>query len=81
MLIIWKPTGLVPEKILEIKFIPVKKSQETKHWLRMLNKCLSIEEIKIKELWREAQELSMIFGKIASSVDKKNLKFNKLELN
>ncbi len=54
-------------------YICKKESQETKHWLRMLNKCLPTEEIKIKKLWREAQELSMIFGKIASSVDKKKI--------
>ncbi len=42
-------------------FICKKESQETKHWLRMLIKCLSENEIEIKKLWQEAQELTMIF--------------------
>ena len=51
-------------------FICKKEAQETKHWLRMLIKCLSENEIEIKKLWQEAQELTMIFQKITSSLDK-----------
>lgn len=44
-----------------------KEVQETKHWLRML--AVSHEERKedIRRLWAECQELTLIFGKIASS--------------
>lgn len=48
-------------------FICKKESQETKHWLRMLVRCFSSEKEKMRKLWQEAQELSMIFHKIASS--------------
>ena len=56
-------------------FICKKEAQETKHWLRMLGKCISEKEKEIeiiKGLWQEAQELTMIFQKITSSLDKKN---------
>ena len=48
-------------------FICKKESQETKHWLRMI--AVYVPELKenIRVLWREANELSMIFGKIAFS--------------
>lgn len=49
-------------------FICKKESQETKHWLRMLASCVAEEFQKdIRTLWRECQELTMIFQKIASS--------------
>jgi len=44
-------------------FICKKEAQETKHWLRML-----------RELWKEAQELTMIFQKITSTLYKRSLK-------
>ena len=50
-------------------FICKKEAQETKHWLRMLAEGASIEEKKtINLLWREAQELTLIFQKITSSL-------------
>jgi len=48
-------------------FICKKESQETKHWLRMLAVCLPERKVEIRQLWQEAQELTMIFQKIASS--------------
>ena len=48
-----------------------KESQETKHWLRMLAKSNPDQKPKIKKLWRECQELTMIFQKITSSLKKK----------
>jgi four helix bundle protein len=52
-------------------FICKKESQETKHWLRMLAKCLPVHKEKIKNLWRESQELTLIFQKITSSLKTK----------
>ncbi len=48
-------------------FICKKEAKETKHWLRMLAKVEKdyIEEIRL--FWKEAQELTLIFSKIASS--------------
>ena len=48
-------------------FICKKEAMETKYWLRMLAKTNEslVEECKL--LWREAQELTLIFSKIAKS--------------
>jgi|SRR3989344_5964068 len=46
-------------------FICKKESQETKHWLRMIMSCVPEEKTKLEEFLQEANELSMIFGKIA----------------
>ena len=49
-------------------FICKKEAQETKHWLRMLGSCSGKElQAEIRGLWRESQELTLIFNKIASS--------------
>jgi len=49
-------------------FICKKEAQETKHWLRML-KSFSVEHVDIIEkLWKEAQELTLIFQKICSTL-------------
>ena len=54
-------------------FISKKEAQETKHWLRMLSK--SVGENKTSEnlrlLWKECQELTMIFQKITNSLRSK----------
>ncbi len=54
-------------------FICKKESQETRHWLRMLAKSCDNERysMKFRKLWQEAKELSMIFHKIVSTIDKK----------
>lgn len=44
-----------------------KEIQETKHWLRMIEACCPEKKLEIKPLWQEAQELTLIFSKIASS--------------
>lgn len=49
-------------------FICKKESQETKHWLRMLKICFPEREDEIKILLKEAQELTLIFQKITSSL-------------
>lgn len=48
-------------------YICKKETQETKHWLRMLATCFPQKEDAIRIFWREAQELTLIFGKIISS--------------
>ncbi len=45
-----------------------KETQETKHWLRMLKVAESSKEGELAILWREAQELALIFNKITSSL-------------
>lgn len=50
-------------------FICKKESQETKHWLRMLANCFPDKKEEIRKLWTEAQELTMIFQKITSSLN------------
>ena len=47
-----------------------KEVQETKHWLRMLLKCYPERKVEINKLWKEAQELTLIFQKITSSLRK-----------
>ena len=49
-------------------FICRKEAQETKHWLRMLVSCYPDRKEDIKILWQESHELTLIFGKISSSL-------------
>lgn len=51
-------------------YICKKETLETKHWLRMLAKCCPEKKEEIKKLWKECQELTLIFSKIASSSKK-----------
>ncbi len=53
-------------------FICKKESQETKHWLRMLSVANPEKKDKTRELWKECQELTLIFGKIVSSLKIQN---------
>ena len=41
-----------------------KESKETKHWLRMIAKANPAKKERCKELWSEAQELTLIFSSI-----------------
>ena len=52
-------------------FICKKEAQETKHWLRMLTGCTPDLKDRMRELWQECQELTLIFQKIASSARNK----------
>jgi four helix bundle protein len=47
-----------------------KEAQETKHWLRMLAYCFPDSKEDIRLLWREAQELTLIFGKIVGTLNR-----------
>lgn len=49
-------------------FICKKEAQETKHWLRMMVVCFPEKKTEIELLGQEAQELTMIFQKIVSSL-------------
>ncbi len=53
-------------------YICKKESQETKHWLRMIVQCSPSRREEIRELWKESQELTLIFGKIVSSLKIQN---------
>jgi four helix bundle protein len=48
-------------------FICKKESIETKYWLRMLSKSMDSMAGECRILWKEAQELTLIFSKIAKS--------------
>ncbi len=52
-------------------YICKKEIQETKHWLRMLAHSINNND-KTKILWNEAEELTLIFGRIISTLDGKN---------
>jgi four helix bundle protein len=51
-------------------FIAKKEAQETKHWLRMLAKSENDEAVrsKLRILWQECQELTMIFQSITNKL-------------
>ena len=48
-------------------FICKKEAIETKYWLRMLSRATDNLIEECRNLWREAQELTLIFSKIAKS--------------
>jgi len=49
-------------------FICKKESQETKYWLRLMSVCCPEEKKELRDLWRETQELTMIFQKIINTI-------------
>lgn len=52
-------------------YICKKEIQETKYWLRILAKAEPSLKEETRTLWKEAQELTLIFQKIVSSIDKR----------
>ena len=50
-------------------FICKKEAKETKYWLRMLVKADEELQEDSRRLWQEAQELTLIFSKIASNTE------------
>lgn len=48
-------------------FICKKESKETKYWLRLLAKACDEVTQDCRELWKEAQEFTLMFSKIASN--------------
>jgi len=53
-------------------YICKKEIKETKHWLRMLSVIIEDPNKKqeARTIWQEAQELTLIFGKIAGTLNK-----------
>lgn len=49
-------------------FICKKEAHETKHWLRMIAVHSDDRKKEIRILWKEAQELTLIFQKITTSL-------------
>jgi four helix bundle protein len=52
-------------------YICKKESGETKYWLRMLAKRFPEKADQTKNLWKECQELTLIFQKIVSTLKSK----------
>ncbi|MDO8493156.1 MAG: four helix bundle protein [bacterium] len=48
-------------------FICKKEAQETKHWLRMISTASPEYSDPARKLWKETQELTLIFQKILTS--------------
>lgn len=46
-----------------------KEAKETKHWCRMLAKAIAPEAQRLRSLWKEANELHLIFCKIIRTTD------------
>ena len=45
-----------------------KEIQESKHWLHMISIASPENSVEARKLWKEAQELTLIFGKIISTL-------------
>ncbi len=62
-------------------FICKKEAQETKHWLRMIVVSVPETKIPIEPLWKECQELVLIFQKITSTLRNGKMKIeNSMEI-
>ena len=48
-----------------------KEMKETKYWLQLLVKTNNGKKKEIRDLWKEAQELTLIFSKIIITMNKK----------
>ena len=61
-------TGASSRKDFKNKvFLCKKEAMETRYWLRILGKASPEIINECRQLWKEAQELTLIFAKIASS--------------
>ena len=52
-------------------YICKKESRETKYWLEIIASSNPTYQEQVKPLWKEAQELTLIFSKIVLTIDKK----------
>lgn len=50
-------------------YICRKEAQETKYWIEMLAEINQEEKDSLRLLWKEAHELTLIFGKITSTLN------------
>ena len=48
--------------------ICLRETKETKYWIELLAKCKGVELKELRKLWKETNELSLIFGQIYSSL-------------
>ena len=55
-------------------YICKKEANETKHWLRMISRANPEKADECRKLWGEAQELTLIFSKIVTSLNEKELR-------
>ncbi len=55
-------------------YICKKECKETKYWLEIIAKSNPELKEECRKLWKEAQELTLIFSKIALTLEKNNLK-------
>ena len=53
-------------------YICKKEAQETLHWFKMIVKAIPDKENQTETLLKECKELVLIFGKILSTLNKKN---------
>ena len=53
-------------------FLCKKEAQETWYWLRMFAKALPDTKDRLRQLSQECQEFILIFGRIVSTLNKKN---------
>ena len=53
-------------------FICRKEIQETKYWLEIIAESNPEIKDKLRKLWKEAHELTLIFNKISTSLSPKN---------
>jgi four helix bundle protein len=51
-------------------FICRKEVQETKYWLEMIAETNPEEKSNLRKLWKEAHELTLIFNKIGTTLNK-----------
>lgn len=49
--------------------ISLRETKETKYWIELLAKCKGIDLDRLRKLWKEADEFSLIFGKIYTSLN------------
>jgi four helix bundle protein len=54
-------------------FICRKEIQETKYWIELLAEASPEEKEKLKIIWKEAHELTLIFNKISKTLKEKKL--------
>lgn len=52
-------------------YICKKEARETKYWLQMIGQSNQQHRDKCRELWKECQELTLIFSKIILTMDTK----------
>jgi S23 ribosomal protein. len=48
--------------------ICLRETKETKYWIELLAKCKGVELTALRKIWKEADEFSLIFGQIYSSL-------------